>query len=129
MPHYSLGLSALQRSCGTLIPYTSCHGGQRVRSEELEAPSDLDTLRKRCDTGIDGVAFGLKTLAFGPQMRQLDVEDLDELALLELRLGVLVLGQLRIDVDVHHAQVGVAETGVYGSVRCQCRALMLRIED
>jgi hypothetical protein len=40
------------------------------------------------------------------------MKHLDELTLLQLWLQVLVLGQTHVDSHVHHAEIGVAETGV-----------------
>jgi hypothetical protein len=43
------------------------------------------------------------------------MEDLDKLAILELGLRVLILGQARVDVDMHHSPAGIAETGICGA--------------
>lgn len=70
------------------------------------------TLGERPDPRINRDALGLELLAQGPEVLERVGEDLDELVVLELRLGVLVLRKGHVDGDVDHAQVGVAEAGV-----------------
>jgi hypothetical protein len=61
-------------------------------SKQPELPGNFDPLRQCRYARIDSAPPSLEQLAFIPELRQLDVEHFDELAFLELRLGVLVFG-------------------------------------
>lgn len=73
---------------------------------------ELNPLRQRRNTRINGIPLILKLLALHIQIPQLDIEDLNELILLQLRDGVLVLLKTEINGHMHHLRVGVAEAGI-----------------
>lgn len=79
---------------------------------QLHLLSDVDTLGKVPDPRVDRATLLLQPLTLLPELRQRHRKHLDELALLQLRLGVLVLRQAHVDGDVHHLQVRRAETRV-----------------
>lgn len=79
---------------------------------KLELLSQQHALCQGSYAGINGDALGLELLAQVPEALERRGKHLDELVVLELRLGVLVLGQGHVDRHVDHAEVGVAEPGV-----------------
>jgi hypothetical protein len=81
-------------------------------SQQLELAGKEDALGNIGDSGVDSAAVPLPLLALLPQVAEGHREDLDELVVLEVGLGVLILGQGHVNGDVDHAEVGVAEARV-----------------
>jgi hypothetical protein len=81
-------------------------------SLQLKLLGNLDALSQRSHPRVNRIPFSLQLLTLGKQVSQRHGEDLDELAVLELRLRVLVRRQAHVDADMDHLQVGVAEPGV-----------------
>jgi hypothetical protein len=72
-------------------------------SSQLPALSELDTLGKAANPGVNSVTLSLELLALVPQISQRHRKGLDKLALLQLRLGVLVRREGEVDCDVYHS--------------------------
>lgn len=83
---------------------------------ELEPLRNLNAFRHGSNPSIKDIICGLPLPALGPQVGKWDRERFDELVFLELRLGVLVDGLREVDSDMDHAEIGVAETGIWFEV-------------
>lgn len=82
-----------------------------------ELLAQLDALGEGTDAGVDGAALALKAPAGFPEVGKGNVEDLYELVGLKLRDWALVLREVHVDFNVDHAEVGVADSGVWVRVR------------
>jgi hypothetical protein len=80
---------------------------------KLPAFGELDAFRKTADPGIDGVSLLFELHAHVPKIIQWDIESLDEFTGFELRLRILVFRQRKVDRDVDHAYIRIAEAGIY----------------
>ncbi len=76
-------------------------------------PRDLQPLRQRAHPGVDGETFLLQRLTSRVQLPQRHHEHLDELVLFELRFRSLVFRPRHVNLDGDHAEVRVAESGVW----------------